>query len=530
MGRAKELHYFKGKLQGKYLSEEDCTRLDFIREASNANSTVTDLKNIIYNLDDTAINQILAQCSNENVEMPQGELRSMQTTGVAFMYFAKRCLLGDSVGMGKTVEIAGFLNMLQNDAVDAGRTSKYLAVTETSIVPQFHRELVRFTGEYAYVLPVSTAKDVRSYLEYHDGYGDGLPSTVGSSSLLQQDIFIQYLMSIVDAGEKLPFDTLIIDESAVLGNKNTKMYRNAEFIRDNVENVVILNATPFESNLKIFYSQLDFVDPTLLPVKTNFEKRYCVMKRGNYAKFSTPTGDYKNQHEFKELVGYRYFARTRKGTGAVMEDCTSQIVNTPLTMDQKKILKETSMPHMVFDNPSYFDENIPFNGETSPKAGALAAALTGKIRYEGGWDSSQTVLVYSQYKESQANLKKYLESHGISTNVMNGDTDHYDRKNLIQGFQDGEYRVLITNVMKGLNFGNCNYIVIFTTPGNVNHLVQFEGRATREHDIRNKHLMLLCTAGPERKRFDNVLAERAKASDAFAGSDHSLIMKLLLSK
>lgn len=526
MGRAKELHYFEGKLKGKLLSDEDCTRLDFIRKASDANSTVTDLKNIIYDLDDSSINQILAQCSNENVELPQGELRPMQTTGVAFLYFAKRCLLGDSVGLGKTVEIAGFLNMLQNDANEEGQDHRYLAVTERSIVPQFHRELVRFTGEYSYVLPDSNASKVRDFLKYYDG--DEMPNIVGASSLLQQDIFIQYLMAKVENGEEFPYDTLVIDESAVLGNKNTKMYKNAEFIRDHVKNVVILNATPFESNLKIFYSQLDFVDPTLLPVKTNFEKRYCVMKSGNYTNFSTPTGKYKNQHEFKALVGYRYFARTRIATGAVMEDCTSQIINTPLTLDQKQILKETSMPHMVFDNPSYFNENIPFNGTTSPKAGALVNALTGKIRYEGGWDSSQTVLVYSMYKESQTNLKKYLEGHDISANIMNGDTSQDDRKNMIQGFQDGEYRVLITNVMKGLNFGNCNYIVIFTTPGNVNHLVQFEGRATREHDIRNKHLMLLCTDGPERKRFDNVLAERAKASDAFAGSDHSLIMKLLL--
>jgi len=526
MGRAKELHYYNGKLKGEYLSDVDCERLDFIRKASDANSTVTDLKNVIFNLDDNAIDQILAQQSNENVELSQGELRPMQTTGVAFLYFAKRCLLGDSVGLGKTVQIAGFMNMLSNDAEAEGRTHRYLAVTETSIVPQFHRELIKFTGDYSYVLPVSTAGKVRDFLKYYDD--DEMPNLVGSTSLIQQDIFIQYLMSKVAKGEEFPYDTLIIDESAVLGNKNTKLYKNAEFLRNHVKNVVILNATPFESNLKIFYSQLDFVDPTLLPVKTNFEKRYCEMKQGNYTNYATPTGKYKNQKEFKALVGYRYFARTRKATGAVMEGCTSKLVATPLTSEQKKILRETSMPHMVFDNPSYFDDTIPFNGETSPKAGALMKALTGKIRYEGGWDTSQTVLVYSQYKESQTNLKRYLDSHGIPTNIMNGDTTQEDRKNLIQGFQDGEYRVLITNVMKGLNFGNCNYVVIFTTPGNVNHLVQFEGRSTREHDIRNKHLMLLCTDGPERKRFDEVLKERAKASDAFAGSDHSLIMSLLL--
>lgn len=528
MGRAKELYYHNGKLQGKYLNEQTCDILDTIRKVSDANAYVTDLRNIIYNLDDFSIDQILAQKSNENVELAQGELRAMQTSGVAFMYMSRRCLLGDSVGLGKTVQVAGFMNRVSQDMQEEARDHRYLALTENAIVPQFHRELIKFTGEYAELLQDAKARQTREFLEYY--HEEGLPNIVGPSSLINQDIFIQYLKSLVDAGKEFPFNTLIIDESSVLGNKKTKFYENASFIRDHVENVIILNATPFESNLKIFYSQLDFVDPTLLPVQTNFNKRYCVMRQGNYTKFATPTGEYKNQHEFKGLVGYRYLARTRRDTGAVMEDCTSQLVLRELTSKQKSILKDTSMPHMAFDNPSYFDKELPFNVETSPKAGVLVDALTGKIRYEGNWDTSQTVLVYSQYKESQDNLKNLLSEYGITANIMNGDTPKDERRDLIQGFQDGEYRVLITNVMKGLNFGNCNYIVIFTTPGNVNNLVQFEGRSTREHDIRNKHLMLLCTEGPEKKRFDQVLRLRAEASNAFAGSDHSLIMSLLLTK
>ena len=41
-----------------------------------------------------------------------GKLRPEQTVGVAFMYYSPRSILGDGVGLGKTVEISALLNLL----------------------------------------------------------------------------------------------------------------------------------------------------------------------------------------------------------------------------------------------------------------------------------------------------------------------------------------------------------------------------------------------------------------------------------
>ena len=59
-------------------------------------------------------------------------------------------------------------------------------------------------------------------------------------------------------------------------------------------------------------------------------------------------------------------------------------------------------------------------------------------------------------------------------------------------------------------------------------MVQFEGRMTRQRDIVNKHVYLLVSEGKELKALQEVVKDRAKASDLFAGSDYSCVLSLLL--
>ena len=53
---------------------------------------------------------------------------------------------------------------------------------------------------------------------------------------------------------------------------------------------------------------------------------------------------------------------------------------------------------------------------------------------------------------------------------------------------------------------------------------------TREYNIIDKHVYLLISRGSELIRFKSAIADKAKASDMFAGSDFSCVMSLLLSE
>jgi ERCC4-related helicase len=241
--------------------------------------------------------------------------------------------------------------------------------------------------------------------------------------------------------------------------------------------------------------------------------------RGPYPR---PTGKYKNADEFKRLVGYRYFARTRKSSGATMTDCSADVLISDLSDVQKELLRKTSMPYMVYDCPSYFYPDLIEDTENTPKMKDLLRLVSEFT------DNGESVLIYAIYREAQSAIQNLLFGYGIHCEIMNGETKIQEKNELIDRFKSGELKVLITNVQKGLNFGHCNRCIFYSYDTNPNKMVQFEGRMTREYNIRDKHVYLLISRGKELDRFKTMVADRAVASDMFAGSDFSCVLTLLL--
>lgn len=520
-GRRKEVIYYNGRLKGKKLSEQECDKLEALQKVDKNKGCVEDLKNIIYDLNPSDVEVIQTTGSTEFVEMRKGELTDAQTIGVAYMYFAKRLILGDSVGMGKTVEVAGLCNLLDAEMSKQGLDFRYLLLTEKNLVHETTKKMIKFTG--GYVESLFGEKD--KVLKYQKNNEGSLPPcTVGTHSLLTSVTFQDYLRGFIDEYGYCPYDMLIIDEAGdILINSGTKTYDSAKAIGELFERVIMLNATSFEKELEHFYNQLNFLDSTFLPTKTEFSKRYMIYTYGirPHPVFS---GKYQNGEEFRQLVGYRYFQRTRKSLGATMKDCTADVIVSELSKVQKELLKMVSIPNMVYDCPSYFNNIMPevaTDIETTPKLRDLLDLII-KLQNEG------PILVYSRYKEAQRCICDELREHGIDCEIMNGETPQDMRDYLIDKFKLGDLKVLVTNVQKGLDFGNCNHCIFYDYDSNPNKMVQFEGRMTRSYDIIGKHVYLLISKGKELSIFKSIVADRAQASDLFAGSDYSCVLGILL--
>ena len=525
MAKAKVVNYYNERFSGN-MSEEQCSILEDIIELDKENGCISDFKHIIYNNTDSDVIDFIEDMemfgtSKINLQKAWGTLRDEQTLASAFMYCANRCIIGDSVGMGKTVETAGVINYINfNNKKQGLPTMKYLILTEKNLAAQFRSELVKFTGEFVQLIPCGEQKELEKFI-YGNNYENELEySVVGTHALLTTPLFIQWLEQCRTLGNGFPFKTLIVDESSLLGGKDTKVVDGFKLISKYFKNIYFLNATPFETKLEIFYNQLNLLDPTFLPTKTNFIKEYCLMDyRGMFPK---PTGKYKNQANFKKLVGYRYFARTRREKGATMSDCDGKIILSKLSDIQKEWLKKSQMHRMVYDCPNYIDESIPFNSETVPKLGSLNDLLKNECAY------ADSIIIFAHYKEAQKNLSEWLTNKGYSNRVLNGETPDTERQQIIHGFKNQDYKVLITNVQKGLNFGNCNYCIFYSFDPNPSRMIQFEGRITRDFDIIGKHIYILCSEGAEFKSLNEVVKQRAKATSEFTNTDFSVIMDILL--
>lgn len=523
MGRAKVVTYYNGRYQGS-LTPEDCERLEQIIELDKENGSFGDLRHVIYDLSDKDVQTIVDETESTGkvtspIDYRVGTLRDEQTLGAAFMFFAKNCILGDSVGMGKTAEASALCKMLDNINTSQGKRFRFLLLTEKNLIEQTRLKMIKFTGKYVETLYGDKIHATKFANAHPGGAALGF-GVVGSHTLLTQPVFISWLQTCKSIGFGSPFDLIIVDESSVLGNLTTGITKNAKMLLPFFERVIFLNATPFETKLDTFYSQLSLLDPNMLPTKTNFQKEYVVYDyRGMYPK---PTGKYKNQGDFRRLVGYRYFARTRKDKGAMMLDCTSKLLVSPLSKEQKFWLSRTKMPQMIFDCPNAIDETIAFNEYTVPKLGSLLKALTEDC------ENADTILLFVHYREAQESLSFWLQQKGYSNRVLCGDTKDVDRERIIRGFKNSEFRVLITNVQKGLDFGDCNYCIFYSFDPNPSKMIQFEGRITRSFDIVGKNVILLCSEGRELDRLNKVIKERAKAASDFTNVDLSCIMDLLL--
>ena len=450
----------------------------------------------------------LYDCDYEAVEknLPfkkrQGKLRADQALGVAFMGVSKRCILGDSVGMGKTAEVSGYVNSL-------GVNVLYL--TNKDLVLQTVHELERFTGVYCDRLFSALASDTTPYfaLSRHN-------SLVCTHELLRGGDLIDFLER-----HDNPWGLLVVDESSKFGNGKTQISEGLKAVTGYFDRIVFLNATPFEKHLDTFYTQLNLLDTSGVPTKTDFDRRYVVDNFFNNA-HTYQSNKYKHEDEFRYAVGYEYFARSRKKEGAVMEGCTRQLLLCSLTDRQKSLLTETQIASMVYDCPNYLDDRIKFTESNVPKLRVLRELIT-----EGSFKDAPSVLVYVPYKMAQSGINEHLQGLGISSAVLNGDTSKADRDRIIKSFQEGHIRVLLTNVKRGLNFGNCNHCVFYSYDPNPDKMVQFEGRIFRDFDIRDKNVSLICTKGNEYRRLKDSAVARATAGAKFENTDFSCIRDIL---
>lgn len=524
MGSSKYTYYherYKGSL-----TEQQCNNLDEIIAMNARGECIEDLRRLIYNISDDDVRMIIHDVETFGQEMheyerPFGELRDYQTLGVAFAYNAGNFILGDSVGLGKTVVTAALCNLLKAEASKIPYNYyNYLFLTEKTLSQQVQLEMIKFTGEYVKRIPSGEQRDLKLFTSQYPYDAPLKTSIVGTHALFTTASFIAWHTQYVQTFGHSPFRLLIVDESSVLGGKpNTQVVTGFKTLAPYFERVIFLNATPFESNLGIFYNQLDLLDKKLLPSKAEFQKTYCEMRYNGM--YSVPSGKYKKTEEFKKRIGYFYFARTRKDNGAELKNCKGGILFSPLSVRQKYLLSRTQMNRFVFDCPTYLDDTIEFNEVNVPKLGSLKKLL------EGDFKDAQSILLFAYNKETQAYLQQWFSSQNIYSQVLNGDTPLNEREQIIADFKENNTRVLITNVQKGLNFGACNHVIFYGFDSNPSKMVQFEGRTTRAFNIENKEIYILCSEGLEETQLRTKVMTRAKATVDMTNVDISVVMDIL---
>jgi len=95
--------------------------------------------------------------------------------------------------------------------------------------------------------------------------------------------------------------------------------------------------------------------------------------------------------------------------------------------------------------------------------------------------------------------------------ILNGACTDDERYAAQQGFNNGEYDVIITNIMKSLNLYGGDVCIFYSQQGNPSKMEQIRGRIDRNVDDKIKTFVLLIYKGTdEYAHFMNVVKQRAK--------------------
>ena len=522
-GIMKEIKYFNGTYYQGNLSDNNAQA---ICDLLDGNTCVTDLKHMITNLPYHVIQDIIDRYETDENAMGfvkegtfpldknlyPGTLRDEQTVGVAFMYLNGSCLLGDEVGLGKTVQVAGFMNVVRQEFASRGKHFSALFLSEKTSVEQIRSKLIQFTGEYVGLLHAGTHDVMEDFAAHRDAGSDY--SVVATHAALDSNVFLESI-------SKHPFDVLILDETAILRNKNTSTYYNARALSSLFKHIIALNATPVELTPTDIYNQLDIIDPTLLPTRTEFESTFC--KKRRVSMYRNEIVGYKNEDIFRKAVSLRYLARTRADLGGSYEDNEYKIVVAPLSSQQKVLMKKTSLHQMCSDYPTGVSRRIPYTAETCGKVKVLLDLLKECEAKIG------KALVYVKYKECQAELKSMIEAAGYSCAIINGEVSGKNRGRIIDDANSGMYDVVLTNIYRAYDLPNFVNCIFYTVDPNPQKMVQFEGRITRDVDVIGKRVYLIFSEGIEMEVLKK-LQERISASRAFTTTGRSLVSDAIVNR
>lgn len=406
-----------------------------------------------------------------------------------------RALLGDEVGLGKTIEAAIILKELYV----RGLIRKILILTPASLVTQWKDELAaKFHIEFQ--IPRSL-KDWKT-----------LPRIISS---------IDTAKGSVNAGEihSIKWDMIIVDEAHKLKDKKTLNWKFVNRIPKRY--ILLLSATPFQNDLLELFNLITLLKPGQLytekEYKTKFlkrgDKRQCrdpellksllrqVMVRNRRGevdvRFTQRLPETKHldmfPHEremYDTAVRFcrEYFGRLYgPAAGLVAVGYLKQLGSS--TFSFRESLVKNVLPRAEATNDRSVIRRAKTLLELSDKA-VENVKLESLLQDIAG--HRDKVIVFTQYRATQDYIAARLRIESISHVVFNGSMDYMEKDRAIGDFKRSS-RILLSTESggEGRNLQFANRLVNYDLPWNPMRVEQRIGRIHRIGQTRDVHITSL---------------------------------------
>ncbi|QFG01066.1 ATP-dependent helicase [Psychrobacillus glaciei] len=398
-----------------------------------------------------------------------------------------KAILADEVGLGKTIE-AG---LILKEYLVRGLVKKALILAPASLITQWVEEL-----NYKFYIPAIPYKK-NTPIDYYD-----------------------VVVMSMDTAKKNPhreliyaqeYDMIIIDEAHKLKNHKTQIYEFVQSLKKKF--CLLLTATPVQNNVFELFYLISLLKPGHLGNYETFQSSFSASKH------SLEHEDY-----LKELVNQVMVRNRRQNTGIEWTNRCVQIIPIQFTKEEKDVydlilaLKDVSP---VFSGTfsmitlqkemcsskeaTYLTLNKMRQNCVEPKENEYVEEIIQKLMaleinskaekvYEIISQANDKVIIFTEYKASQAYLQWYLNSKGITSVLFNGQFNKNKRDWMKHLFKE-QAQVLIATESggEGINLQFCHHVINYDLPWNPMKLEQRIGRVHRlgqEHDVHIYNLAI----------------------------------------
>jgi SNF2 family DNA or RNA helicase len=410
----------------------------------------------------------------------KAELRPYQLQAYRWLMFLKQHKLGgclaDDMGLGKTLQTLCLLNEASKDRFERNSNIKKqiqlsifdnenkiekncekkasLIVLPSSLVHNWYNEIQKFTPHLKVLQHIGAGRDISNT---HFSDYDIILTTYG---LVRNDInvFEDYL-----------FNYLILDESQVIKNTSSKIYK-AIMKLDSIHKLAV-TGTPIENNLAELWVQMNFVNDGILGSLKFFAE--------NYIK-PIEMGDIDVANSLKTIIKPFILRRLKSEVAKDLPELTEQIIYCEMTTEQETFYEEekSKVRNFIYE--------IKDNNEIKHKSAHILQALT-KLRQianhpimidktvntSGKFEEicrvidnitseNHKMLIFSSFVKHLELVEKYLNDSKIGYSKLTGSSTN--REDIIKEFEtDSDKKVFLISIKSGgvgLNLTCADYVLI----------------------------------------------------------------------
>lgn len=335
-------------------------------------------------------------------------------------------LLALSPGLGKTV--------VALTAAKSIRPNRALVVAPLSLLEVWRGEMERWFGQ----------DFVKGVDVVHGTNPDGLARWVVTNYETVT------LGKNAESFRDLKWDVIILDESVMVKNRQTKRFEAMKALRTRASRIWLLSGSPITRHPSDLWAQFHLIDPKAFRSFWRFTNRYCVVDETVWGKQIVGSSERDIQSDFRDLL----FVRHQEQVLPDLPDMIFQNITVELTKQQRTLYNEMEKEFIAvlseteeIDAPTKLTQLLRLQQITSSVANisdepthdssAKHDALMTLLDAE---DIEFPLLIWTHWSPGARALSRRLDKSGYRSSLIQGDMNDTARREAFAGFRGSKDR------------------------------------------------------------------------------------------